>query len=346
MPYKEGKKWRGVVTVAGKRYTKLCPTKGEATEWERKERRELLTPKKIGMDLFTFFQVYLDHAKSAFINKTYSEKNNICKRLILLWGSSTDVEAITPKMCLDYLNSRKCSNDRFNKERKNLLAMWSWGQQILDLKSNPVAKIRQLPHNRGVQYVPPMVDIMKILAVATPEERVFLYSYLHTGARRSSIFRWTWGEDIDLKSKQVRVGSRKSRDGSMKYKWLPMTNELYDNLKWWWGKRADDQYVFVSKRKGPWTERRGFLKDLCERAKVRGFGFHAIRRHVASVLAAQGVSLKVIGEILDHSRLSTTEQYIYNMKNDLTATMELLENKSSIHKTIHTNKKGLTLNQS
>lgn len=346
MPYKEGKKWRGVVTVAGKRYTKLCPKKGEAAEWEHKERKDLLKPKKIGMDLFKFFQEYLDYAKDAFIKKTYSEKNNICKRLILLWGSDTDVETVTPKMCLDYLNSRKISNDRFNKERKNLLAMWNWGKDMLDIKSNPVAKIKKLPHDREPQYVPPQIDIMKIIAVATPEERVFLYSYLHTGARRSSIFRWTWSEDVDLKNKQVRVGSRKSKDGSMKYKWLPMTETLHSSLQWLWKHRTDNHWVFTSKRGGPWTERRGFLRDLCERAEVREFGFHAIRRHVASVLATQGASLKQIGTILDHSRLSTTEGYVYNLNNDLKATMELLENKSSIHETIHTNKRGLTLNQS
>ncbi len=239
-------------------------------------------------------------------------------------------------MCLDYLNSRKISNDRFNKERKNLLAMFNWGRDILDLKSNPVAKIKQLPHNRAAQYVPLQQDIFRILAVATPEERVFLYSYLHTGARRSSIFRLTWSEDIDFEGKRIRIGSRKSRDGSFKYVWLPMTSELHDSLKWWWGHRRDNLWVFTSKKGGPWTERRGFLRSLCHRAGVREFGFHAIRRHVASVLASQNVPLKTIGEILDHSKLSTTERYVYNLNNDLAVTMELLSQKQNTHEDTQT----------
>ncbi len=315
MPYKQGKKWRGVVKLNGIRTTSLLPTRKEAIQWEIDERaaQKKEANRKHVTDLLTLCNEYLDHAQSTHIKKTYSEKSNICKRVISKWGPDRDVETITPRMCLDYLNSRKISNDRFNKERKNLLAMWNWGQQILDIKKNPVAKIRQLPHDRGPQYVPPQVDIMKIIAVATPEERVFLYSYLHTGARRSSILRWTWSEDVDLERKQVRIGSRKSRDGSMKYKWLPMTETLHSSLQWLWKHRTDNHWVFTSRRGGPWTERRGFLKDLCGRAGVREFGFHAIRRHVASVLASQNVSLKVIGEILDHSKLGTTERYIYNL---------------------------------
>ena len=66
MPYKEGKKWRGVVKIAGKRIAQksVFLRKKDAAEWERKEKKK---GKKLqgGMDLMTFCTKYLDHA-SAF----------------------------------------------------------------------------------------------------------------------------------------------------------------------------------------------------------------------------------------------------------------------------------------
>ena len=59
----------------------------------------------------------------------------------------------------------------------------------------------------------------------------------------------------------------------------------------------------------PFTSRRRFIKGTCKRAGVKEFGFHALRRYVASVLAdTHKVSAKTIQRILRHKNLSTTEK--------------------------------------
>jgi len=64
---------------------------------------------------------------------------------------------------------------------------------------------------------------------------------------------------------------------------------------------------------------------LCKRAGIRPFGFHALGRYVASVLAdTHKVSAKRIQLILRHKNLSTTERYIQNINEDLKDTLELL----------------------
>jgi integrase len=85
---------------------------------------------------------------------------------------------------------------------------------------------------KAPQYTPPQEDILKLLMAATREERIFLNCYLQTGARRSEIFRWTWVDDINFERREVRLGTRKTRDGSMSYETLPMSGELYQDL-WW-----------------------------------------------------------------------------------------------------------------
>ena len=114
------------------------------------------------------------------------------------------------------------------------------------------------------------------------------------------------------------------------------SDELYDDLWWWWNNRPvrNSQYVFVSTSNRhygqPFTTRRQFMKGLCKRAGVKEFGFHALRRYVASVLAdTHKISAKSIQRILRHKNVTTTERYIQNINHDLESTVNLLKTRSS-----------------
>jgi integrase len=162
------------------------------------------------------------------------------------------------------------------------------------------------------------------LAVATREESVFLNAYLQTGARKSEIFRWTWAADVNFEWREVRLGTRKTRDGSMSFELLAMSDELHEELWWWWHNRPikDPPYVFPNMHLGyygkPYTSRHIFLKVLYKRAGIRSFGFHALRRDVASVLAdTPTVGSKTIQRVLRHKNLSATERYIKKINDAL-----------------------------
>jgi len=337
MPYKEGNKWRGTVKVKGKRQSSLHNTKRLARKWEVETRKALrntgaLIQQSMGLNIFC--SKYLDAAKQRMSPKVLQEKLSVSKRICNELGKHTPVDEITVDMVASYLERQAIerSNNASNADRKNILAMWSWGVKRLDLPSNPVAKIDKLPHDVQKQYTPPEKDVLKVLAVATREERVFLDCYLHTAARRSEIFRWDWNEDINFDKREVRLGTRKTKDGSMEYEWLPMNDDLYNSLMWLWKNKphVDSPYVFVNTAPGPYygqpfVGRRRFLKGLCKRAGVEPFGFHALRRYVASIFADKHkVSAKTIQRILRHKNLSTTEKYLENIHHDLRETMGLL----------------------
>lgn len=336
--------WRAQVRHEGRIYRKDCRTKRAAEEWEHAKREELkeVSKARIQTDMGSgdFFNRYLDHAKLSYTEGVYKEKKSLVTRFLEMFGN-VSVYDVTPAMIHEFLQkqAQERSANAANRDRKNLLAMWNWGQQILDLPTNPVVKMKQYPHTRGPQYTPPTEDVLKLLAAATAEERVFLQCYLQTGARRGEIFRWTWNEDINFEKQEVRLGTRKTRDGSMDYQWLPMSEELYEELWWWWRHRPlkDTPYVFVSTQEHPgrhygkpYKERRWFMETLCKRAGVKTFGFHALRRYVASVLAdTHKVSAKTIQRILRHKALSTTERYIQNINHDLKSIVDLLGTKST-----------------
>jgi integrase len=67
------------------------------------------------------------------------------------------------------------------------------------------------------------------------------------------------------------------------------------------------------KRVGPFQDRREMIKNLCNRAKVRHFRFHALRHAGASIMDSQNVSIGSIQRILGHENRTTTEIYLHSI---------------------------------
>ncbi|MDQ5988109.1 MAG: hypothetical protein CSYNP_03865 [Syntrophus sp. SKADARSKE-3] len=237
MPYKWGDKYKGLARMSDpkRREEKTFATKKDAAKWERDTieswMKELSSPQNV-MDLLTFTTKYLDEVEVTLTPKVYSEKKSLVKRILNAWGIHTPVVDVTTEMVYDLIKDR-ATNNLFNKDRKNLLAMWRFGQDILDLQTDPVIKIKKRSHTVEKQYVPPTTDVLKVIAVATRVDMVFLDCFLQLGARRSEILRWTWADDVNFERRQVRLGTRKTKGGGMRYDWMPMTDTLYDSL-WWW----------------------------------------------------------------------------------------------------------------
>jgi integrase len=328
MPYKEGKAWRGKVTLNGQRYTSVFQTRKAALEWETKKKEELKIIEKNwqnGPDLLTFCSEYLIYSER-YVEKTRQEKKGLIKRVLGEWGKDLSVSFVTPIMVQSYLDKQAIerSKNASNKDRKNLLSMFGYGVRFGHIVKNPVVQTDKLPHDRAVQYTPPTEDVLKLLSAATRKERVFLYAYIFTGARRSEIFRWTWNDDINFEKQSYRLGTRKTKDGSMSYEWFPMPPDLHSELEWWYKNRTikNSPYVFTDDQEGkhygePYNARRRFMKGLCKRAGIKAFGFHALRRFFASRLADDGKSTNTIRRMLRHKNVNTTERYIQNINDDL-----------------------------
>lgn len=60
-------------------------------------------------------------------------------------------------------------------------------------------------------------------------EKIFWQPGMHIAARRGELFRLRW-DDVDFGHARVRLSTRKRKDGSLEYDWLPLTDILYDAL--------------------------------------------------------------------------------------------------------------------
>lgn len=332
MPYQKGSKWIAQVrktTEEGQehRKEKIFQTKKEAKNWEAKMQRtpvEEWNGKTTTTSLGDWAQIYLDYAKSRFCIKTYMEKRLAFRLFFREIENTLPVKRLSPSDVLNHVLKQKEARSGYaaNKDRKNLVAAWNWGMKYMSppLPGPNPCLVERMPEVRQPRYVPPEEDFWKVYSAATGQDQVMLLTFLHLAARRGEIFRMEWS-DVDWGNSRVRLWTRKRKDGTYEYDWLPMTNELRTSLRWWWEHRPikDSPSVFLCLEDSPFTRkyfgkpflvRLQFMRRLCKKAKVQRFGFHAIRHLSASILFNAGYDLGVIQCILRHRSPSTTERYL------------------------------------
>ncbi len=284
-------------------------------------------------------QNYLDVTNARFSTKTYKEKVSMFKRFFKVIDPAMPIAKLKPGDVLKYVVKQKeeRTGNAANKDRKNLVAAWNWGMKYLNpmLPGPNPCLVDRMSEIRHPRYVPPEEDFWKIYAVAEDQDKVMLLTFLHLAARRGEIFRLTW-KDVDFTNNQIRLWTRKRKDGSLEWDLLPMTKELRKSLRWWWEHRPlkDQAHVFLCLNEHPgqkenyghpFISNQKFMRRICKKAGVEPFGFHAIRHLSSSILHRLGYGVRDIQPILRHKSPRTTELYLRRLGlEDVRETLESL----------------------
>jgi len=330
-------RWKGRIQKQGRIRQKLFSTKHEALAWEAEQRKcdwDAEPPGSV-CTVAAWGKAYLTYADK-FTRKTRNEKHQAFRELyaartgqggkaLPVINPQMPVTSLTPGHVLAALQVqyRQRGGNAANKDRKNLIAAWNWGIKYLDLPERNPCAVEKFPEKRTPRYIPPEEDFWKLYSFSTGQDRVMLLTCLHLAARRSELFNLRW-DDVDFGNKRVRLATRKRRDGTLEYDWLPLTSQLFIQLSEWREKRRlqehDHLFACGNEEKGPspghpqygqpYKERMQFMKGLCFKAGVRPFGFHAIRHLTASILYRLGQPVSVIQRILRHSSPTTTTLYL------------------------------------
>lgn len=332
---KTRKAWRAVFWNNGTRKTKLFPKKNDARTWEVNQAEELKTERPTATirtaSLHEAATAYLDFVKIRFSKSTYAAKQKVLKELIAETGNPM-LNDIVPEAVERFIYSFK-KPPTVNKALKNIRAFFNWTTQRhgFGLQFNPTLPIERLPHSPALQIVPTDEEIARIRIVADAFDRAMIDVAVSTAARRSSIFRLTWTDDVNFEQRTIRIGNRKNRSSDMIYHWKPLNALALNALKFLYKNRINgNDFVFQNRaswidkdgnvvRKHPnfggrFTTRRKFVRGLCKKAGVRIFNWHSLRRYTASRLAdREKISLPTIQNLLDHARVSTTDVYIKGM---------------------------------
>jgi integrase len=316
--------WTGQRIIHGKRQRRSFLTKKEALLWESERLPETAGQETLTVSLLDWATEYLRFAEQNFVKNTFVEKRFAFRQLFSFSAiqSSDSVEKLTAHKAQQALQVQvvKRSGNAANKDRKNLCAAWAWGVKFLQLPElNPFSKVEKFASERHERHVPPLDDFWKVLhIVEDDQDRLMLYCYLQTGARRDEIFRLVWS-DVDFFGKRIRLSWRKNKVGEWRSQWLGVKDDLIQWLLKHKKKRSsvlETDNVFISHQSMAYEYRQHWLRRICKRAGVEPFGFHGIRHLFASILAGENVPLVEIQYMLRHTSLATTQRYIHRLKKE------------------------------
>ena len=340
MPYKEGKGYRGQVYRGGKRYSKRFGTKKKAITWEIEKQKELDQPQTPTVSLHDVATKYLDYAKVQYAWATYTDKRLALKEMMAALGNIS-IDQVDPGIILHNVLLKQKTPQLYNKRRKDLSAFFEYAIDFHGAPFNPVKATKKRPVTRAKQPMPTYGEFAKLLLKAGPgQDRNMLIIFSECGARKSEGLRLTWSDDVDFHNRLLRLGNRKNKQREMKYRYIPMSDKLYDALKDQFRRRLPKN-DFVFQNRAVWgsgkkmlkhpnygerfTHRRKFMSGLCKKAEVKRMGFHSLRRFYASKLVEQGLDLETIRERMGHHAVSVTDRYIQRIRDDETSSLAVGE---------------------
>jgi integrase len=238
----------------------------------------------------------------------FYETRKLFEKLVVLWGAE---KRITRDIVIGYLNGiAKKTPHTANKELRNIKSLFNFGIKRGWITENPANGIDNFPVSNKPRYIPPLEDLLKVLAIAKPIDRAYLVIVWHTLARIREVNRLKWE---DVFGDYLILRTRKSKNSDLKERKIPLTRtakQVLDELP------RLGEYVFPNPRtKTLYDYRKKFLGTLCRKAGVRVFTFHCLRHLGASTLDKEGVALTDIQKILGHERATTTDIYLRSIGN-------------------------------
>jgi integrase len=327
--YQKGKGWRYQVKnlLTGKRVSKAWfPTKREALEAER-QRLNALSEEAIRKNIVTFSDLgkeYLEHAARQFVGKsTVCYKKIVFNRLLTFLGGDMEMDQITPPMLERFLRTRE-ANTSYNRHRKELAAFYEycWRRHRTIVPENPFYFMPKLPEPKFERVIPTQEEWEKMLMAAGADRPLLLVLY-YTLGRINSVLGLRW-QDVDWQEEKITLRHAKSGNSEVEGYDVPVGSKLRVVLEHLWRTRKQDQWIFFNEKTGfRYTYRPKLMRTICKTAKVKHFGFHAIR-HFANSKITRSYDPKTAQKLMGHKNLATTFRYCHSIGNDEKAAVEIL----------------------
>lgn len=318
MVEKHGTTWRYDFVKHQVRYKKgRYRTKQEAIEAEAKARTGA---KRINTDFLKLCNSRLEELEIRRSKGHFQRNKILFESLMKKWGT---LAVITTEDVETYLNElAKVSKHKANVALRLIRALFNHGLRKNWFDFDPTKSIQPYGIERKKKYIPLLEDIEKVLSLATAEQRDYLTIISLTLARVREINNLKW-EDVNLKEGYLILKTRKARNSDVVERKVPMTKSVREILS---RLEQTGEYVFVNPRtETKYDYRDQFIKNLCRKAKVKPFMYHALRHYGASKLSNAGVALTDISQILGHQRVSTTDEYLQSIRGSVKEAMKKLE---------------------
>lgn len=205
---------------------------------------------------------------------------------------------------------RGVSNRTLENIRANLSAFFQWLTLEEYIPKNPCANIKPIKYTDKIRlpFSPVEIDKMRS-SCKTYKERALIEVLLASGIRVSELTSLKVS-DIDFSALTLCVKHGKGNKQRMVY----ITEVVRLHLKKYLLSRSEDgDYLFYNNKHAPLRNNgvRDILNRLGSRCGIENVYPHRFRRTFASGLALRGMKVQDIMELLGHSNLDTTMEYVY-----------------------------------
>ena len=176
---------------------------------------------------------------------------------------------------------------------------------------NPVSRIQRYKEKKRERWLKEeeIGRLLKALEDYPSNSSANLVHFLLlTGSRKGEALCATW-DQFDLNKGFWTLSSDTTKQD--KAECQPLSQPVIDFLKKI-KETSTSPYVFPGKNEGEHLkEPKRFWKSLKQKIGLEDVTLHDLRHTYASHLASQGVSLVIIGKLLGHSQVATTQRYAH-----------------------------------
>lgn len=193
----------------------------------------------------------------------------------------------------------------------NLAIQWHW---ISTNPVNGVPKYQEQKRNRWLDEE----ELQRLWGVLdtyhNQDTSNIIRLLLLTGSRRSEVLKASW-DQFDLERGIWTKPSHMTKQNKMEH--LPLSSQALQILKTM--KKKDNGpkeqsvcYLFPGKVPGkPLCDVKKAWKTIREKAGLPGIRLHDLRHTHASHLVSSGLSLSIVGKLLGHTQIATTQRYAH-----------------------------------
>ena len=285
----------------------------------------IVAEEKIKFDVL--YEEYKRFTKTRIKESSYYDFCSKCDMHILPHFKDLNVQDITPKIILDWQNTKISQNSKgvaYSYKYKTCLRMYlssilGYAEKYygIDNKVKKVDNFRNVALKKEMLFWTPEEFNAFIEKVEKEEFKALFYALYYTGARKGEILATTW-KDWDLKNNTLNIDKTVTKkvygasylitvpknQTSIRQVTLPPI--LVDVMKEY--KKGRENYNFVFYDDKPLADSSiGRVQDeACKQAEVKKIRLYDFRHSHASLLLSSGASVVAVAKRLGHSNIEQT----------------------------------------
>lgn len=338
MAHRYGKKWRGSVTVNGKRYRRLFTEKRFAEKWELQIKKDA-EKKLVGIssskeEIEEAQQHFLAELSVLVKEKTIEGIHHSLQSFLSFCDEKSIhyLDEVKRKHWIEYITHRKNQGKKdttINQNLQNIKRFLNWCVESRYIGENVFQNLKKIKVNKPDLPVYITVDQLKKCEEYMKGNKKYEYFYpffflaVRTGMRSSEISNLKM-HHVDMENKKIVLPANMTKSGYSRV--IPLNAETVAFIKSLNRKR--DGYVVTKDGEKLWRDAALYkMTKLVAEMKKQGvlskdkkYNVHTLRKTYISNMVMSGVDPQKIMRVVGHGDWGTIKRYLHlapNYGNDI-----------------------------